>query len=348
MIGDTAVKKELKSGGLIASFPIYDERLDRSAHVYYAPKKVDPKWLLINVVYDDEAFAELTRMRRNILWLTIIGLAVLILIIQLFARNWSKLHHTLMQQHRSDRELQIANNIQQAMLPLDEPTLRGVSAVNVEGCLIPAREVGGDLYNVFIRDNMLFFCIGDTSGKGVPSALIMAVFQTLFHTLAMQESNPANIMHSMNATACRNNPSNMFITLFVGVLDLSTGTLRYCNAGHEKPIFIGQQSPLEIKPNLPIGLFEDTFYEMQQTTIVPGQTLFLYTDGLTEARNAQGHLYGRNRLIELTKQLTEMSPKEIVDATIAEMEHFARNTEQSDDLTILAIRFNNKGELKGI
>lgn len=335
MINDSTVKNVTKSGGSVTSFKFYDEQNGQSCRVYYARKKFDPKWMMVKVVHDNEAFGELAEMQRNILWTTLVGLVVLGIIIKLFARNGRKLQDTLMQQQRTDHELQIANGIQQALLPLDEPSLQGVDEVEVEGRLIPAKEVGGDLYNVFVRDGKLFFCIGDVSGKGVPAALIMAVTQTLFHNIASEENNPARIMERLNVTACRNNKSDMFVTLFIGVLDLATGHLDYCNAGHERPILNGEV--LNSVPNMPIGLFDDFIYEPQETTIAPGMMLTLYTDGLTEAFNAQEQQFGRERFVQLIRRCGGMTPKELVDTAITEVQHFAINTEQSDDLTLLVV-----------
>lgn len=335
MMFDPAVKKEKKSDGWVTTFEFYDEQKDQSGRVYYATKKHEPKWIMVRVAYDDDVFGELAEMQSNIFWTTLVGLLVLGLIIQLFARNSRKLQDTLMLQQRTDHELRIANGIQQALLPYDEPSLRGISDVEVEGCLIPAREVGGDLYNVFVRDGRLYFCIGDVSGKGVPSALIMAVMQTLFHNIASEENNPARIMERMNATACRNNRSNLFVTMFIGVLDLRDGNLDYCNAGHERPVLNGK--PLETIPNMPLGLFDGFIYEMQRTTLVPGEPLTLYTDGLTESLNEQHQLFGRKRAMQLIARCSGMSPKLIVDTVITEVRKYAGQTEQNDDLTLLSI-----------
>lgn len=335
MVVDPTVKKEDKAGDRVTRFFFKNDN-GRKGRVYFARKKFEPHWVLAKVVYDDEAFGELAGMQRNILWMTLAGLVVLGLIIQLFVRYGRKLNNSMVQQERADRELQIANGIQQALLPNDEPSLRGVGEVDVEGRLIPAREVGGDLYNTFVRDGKLFFCVGDVSGKGVPAALIMAVTQTLFHNIASEESNPASIMKRMNDSACRNNRTNMFVTLFIGVLDLRDGRLDYCNAGHERPLLDGQ--PLDVMPNMPIGLFDDFAFEMQTTTITPGATLLLFTDGLTEARNVRNELFGRERVTQLMAR-RGMAPKEVVGSIVDELEVYARDTEQSDDLTLLAIRY---------
>lgn len=339
MICDPTVEKAKRAGGHVTCFRFENEQ-GREGHVYYARKKYEPHWLMVRVEYDDEAFGELDDMQRSIFWATLIGLMVLGLIVHLFARNGRRLEATLMEQHRAAGELQIANGIQQALLPVEDPQMEATTEVSTEGRLIPAKAVGGDLYNVFVREGRLFFCIGDVSGKGVPSALIMAVTQTLFYNIASQENNPAVIMERINATACRNNASNMFVTLFIGVLDLQSGRLDYCNAGHDRPLVNGQL--LDVLPNMPVGLFDDFAYEAQQMTIAPGDTLFLYTDGLTEARNAQGELFGLQRVLQLAARCDGMEPKAMVDAVVAEVKHYAEHTEQSDDLTLLAIKYKHR------
>lgn len=337
MISDPGLNKNSRLGGKVNSFKFYDEVKGCSGRVYYSKKDFQPKWTMVKVVHDDEAFAELADMQLVILWTSLIGLAVLILIIQLFARNARKLQDTLMQQQRTDRELQIANGIQQALLPADEPSLSDIPEIELWGRLIPARDVGGDLYNVFVRDGKLFFCIGDVSGKSVPSALIMAVTQTLFHNVATAESNPARIAARMNVSLCRNNRSSMFVTLFIGVLHLQSGHLDYCNAGHERPML--GDSPLPAVPNMPLGVFSDFDYQPQEATMAPGQTLTLYTDGLTEALNAQHKLFGRRRAMQLIARCSGQTPRQIVDAVVSEVSEYAGTTEQSDDMTLFAIRY---------
>ena len=204
---------------------------------------------------------------------------------------------------------------------------------------------------MFERDGKLFFCIGDVSGKGVPAAIIMAITQALFRNIASHSHHPAHIMEQMNEASCRNNKENIFVTLFVGVLDLPTGRLRYCNAGHEIPIItstitktITSSLPLDAKPNLPIGLFNDFKYEKQETTMQPGDTLFLYTDGLTEARNIRRELFGRERVMRLMETCDTTDAKAFVDNIVMKVQRFADGAEQSDDLTLLAIRYTPKEE----
>ena len=327
-----------------------------------------PHWQIAVVCYDDEVYGSLQELRYRLLLLSLLAFGILLYLVHRFAKDEEKLRSQALEQERMAGELHIANNIQQALLPEEEASMKDIDEVQVEGRLIPAKAVGGDLYNAFVRDGKLFFCIGDVSGKGIPSALIMAIMQALFRNIASREDNPSHIMKRLNETACRNNKANIFVTLFVGVLDLPTGHLHYCNAGHELPILIDhspsqmpagpsdrgsqqcsmfnvQCSMFNAKPNLPVGLFEDFEYEMQTIQLQPGSALFLYTDGLTEARNAKGKLFGRERVEQMIAEVGTTNPKRLVETTIESWQKFIGETEQSDDLTLLAIHYTQSDEL---
>ena len=348
LITDSTVARKQSSSG--RSTVVHFDTGNRDGTIFYAFMKGLPHWKIAVVCYDDEVYASLSQLRFWFMLLMLLAFGVLLFVVWLFARGEKKMAGTnrlleekTREQERITSELQIANGIQQALLPADDPTLKEVSEAQVEGRLVPAKAVGGDLYNVFVRDGKLFFCIGDVSGKGVPAALIMAVTQTLFHSFASRGSNPAHIMNLINESGCRNNKSNMFVTLFIGILDLPTGHLRYCNAGHDVPILIDHSpSMIDVKANLPIGLFADFSYEMQEMVMPPGSTLFLYTDGLTEARNSQRKLFGMERVMQLMTGCSAMTPKQMVDMVIAEVEQFSEHAEQSDDLTLLAISYTPK------
>ncbi len=346
LITDSTVTRRQSDSG--HSKVIYFDYNGREGTVFYANMRGKPHWLMAVVCYDDEVYEPLSRLRLWLLGLMLAAFTILLYVVWRFARGEQimvltnrQLEEKTQEQEHMAAELNVAYVIQQSLLPQAEPSLEGVGEVEVEGLLIPAKAVGGDLYNMFVRNGKLFFCIGDVSGKGVPAALIMSVTQTLFRHVATREDNPARIMEHMNEMACRNNPQNIFVTLFIGVLDLLTGHLRYCNAGHDVPFCIQGQTaePLEAAANIPIGLFDDYDYQMQNATMLPGSTLFLYTDGLTEARNAGRRLFGHKRLTELMAHCAEKNPQEIVSTVIAEVEQFAGPTEQSDDLTLLVIRY---------
>lgn len=341
----TVVRKKSRSG---RSTVIQCSLNGRKATIFYANMKGQPRWQLVEVNYDDEVYGPLWKMRFHIVLLMLLAFGILLYMIVRFIHSEEKLQRRKNEQQRINDELKIANGIQQMLLPAKEPTLTGVDDVQVEGRLIPAKAVGGDLYNAFVRDEKLFFCIGDVSGKGVPAALIMAIVQSLFRNIASRESNPAHIMNQLNEVACRNNESNFFVTMFVGVFDLPTGHLRFCNAGHEPPIIVSKRKSedgqtatesalMEMNPNLPIGLFDDFHYEMQEMDMEKNMALFLYTDGLTEARDAQNKLFGRERALNLISECNTTNPKQMVENVIDRVSLFAQGTEQSDDLTLLAL-----------
>ena len=365
LINDSTAERRLSSNGR-SKIIDFDTR-DRDGSVFVANMRGIPHWQIAVVCYDDEVYGSLQELRYRLLLLSLLAFGILLYLVRRFAKDEEKLRSQALEQERMAGELHIANNIQQALLPEEEASMKDIDEVQVEGRLIPAKAVGGDLYNAFVRDGKLFFCIGDVSGKGIPSALIMAIMQALFRNIASREDNPSHIMKRLNETACRNNKANIFVTLFVGVLDLPTGHLHYCNAGHELPILIdhspsqmpagpsdrgGQQcsmfnvqcSMVNAKPNLPVGLFEDFEYEMQTIQLQPGSALFLYTDGLTEARNAKGKLFGRERVEQMIAEVGTTNPKRLVETTIESWQKFIGETEQSDDLTLLAIHYTQSDE----
>ena len=187
----------------------------------------------------------------------------------------------------------------------------------------------------------LFFCIGDVSGKGMPSAMLMAGTRSFFRAFSGHENNPGLIMQYINESACQGNDTNMFVTLFIGVLDLPTGHLRYCNAGHDVPLILanGQWTCLEAKPHLPIGLFDEMKYNMMETYLQPNSTIFLYTDGLTEAKNCERKQFGIKQVEEVLATCTDTRPQELLETIDKAVRGFVGGAEQSDDLTMLAIRY---------
>ena len=204
--------------------------------------------------------------------------------------------------------------------------------------------MGGDIFDFYIRDEKLFFCIGDVSGKGVPASLLMAVARSLFRTLSMHEPHPERIISQMNDRMAEDNEQNMFVTFFLGVLDLPTGRLRYCNAGHNAPLLlieknnVKQKAFLPCDSNLPIGTMGGWKFTQQETTIEAGTTLFLYTDGLTEAEDMNQQLFGEERMVDAIP--FSANSQEIISKMTEAVFAFAGDAEQSDDLTMLVIRYN--------
>ena len=254
-----------------------------------------------------------------------------------------ELKTTTANKERIEGELRIAHDIQMGMIPKIFPPYPDRNDIDIYATLTPAKEVGGDLYDFLILDEKFYFVIGDVSGKGVPASLLMAVCRNLFRTFAGQGFTPQQIVNSINNTMGESNESGMFITLFVGVIDLKTGHLSFCNAGHNPPVIIdreGKATFMELVPNIPAGLFDGFDFEAQEYPSVDGITLFLYTDGLTEAENKEKALYGDDHLIEFLTSKHDIVAKDLVEQTAQSVTAHADGAEQSDDLTIMAIRIN--------
>ena len=329
--------EELKADGDKKGNVILKDEQGKKKHVYFTPVGGKTDWILINVLDDGEVFNKLRMIRFSLLLPLMIGMFFAGFIVYRSSRNLERLRKVNAEKERIDNELRVATNIQKEMLPKQSPKTKR-DDIAIFGSLVPAREVGGDLFDYFIRDEKLFFCIGDVSGKGVPSALVMTVIHSLFRMASAHENNPAYMMQTINETSCKGNESNIFVTLFIGILDLPTGHLCYCNAGHDIPIIVGREA-LDAKANLPLGLFDDFTYQMQETILESGSMLFLYTDGLTEAKNRQRKQFGLDRVHAVLKDATDLSPEQLLEKMTQEVHAFVEGAEQSDDLTMLAIRY---------
>lgn len=247
-----------------------------------------------------------------------------------------ELKDTTAQKASIERDLHIASQIQMGMLPKDFPE-------RIYATLTPAKDVGGDLFDFHIRDGKLFFCIGDVSGKGVPASLFMAVTRSVFRTVSAREDMPNHIMDSLNKTMVEMNETNMFVTLFIGVLDLATGNMHYCNAGHDAPLLVGAGvGELPCDSNIPVGFMPDWKYSLQEAEIYSGTTIFLFTDGLTEAENIEHKLFGMDRVKETAEaalSAQNQEPRKIIACMTDAVHQFVADADQSDDLTMMAIQF---------
>ena len=254
----------------------------------------------------------------------------------------SDLQTTTASKERLQSELKIAHDIQMGMIPTVFPQRQDL---DLFASMTPAKEVGGDLYDFIIEGDQLFFIIGDVAGKGVPASLYMAVTRTLFRNLAGNYQSAANIVREMNHAIASTNDSFIFVTVFVGVLDLKTHYLTYCNAAHNAPVMItteGACSLLEVETNLPIGVEDRYNYGEQQVDFPPGSALLLYTDGLTEAMyfSSDGNrkLFGEDRVLHDVEKNSKASAIEVIDFLKQHVSVFADGTEQSDDLTMMFLR----------
>lgn len=254
-----------------------------------------------------------------------------------------ELKDTTAQKASIERDIHIASGIQMGMLPENFPTKEDRDDVQLFASLTPAKDVGGDLFDFYFRDDKLFFCIGDVSGKGVPASLFMAVTRAVFRTVSSHESMPDRIMTSINMTMGEMNKTHMFVTLFVGVLDLPTGHLHYCNAGHDAPLLVGNEiHELQCDSNIPVGFMPSWKYTLQETLIPQGTTIFLFTDGLTEAMNINYEQFQMERVNEVAARALaqqQLEPKQIISMMTDAVHQFVGDAEQSDDLTMMAIQY---------
>ena len=262
---------------------------------------------------------------------------------QLELNNYiANLKMTMSAKEKIESELRIARNIQMSMLPKVFPPFPDYKQLDLFAVLHPAKEVGGDLYDFFMKDELFYFVIGDVAGKGVPASLLMAVTLTLFRSVAANTESPAAVIQSLNASLTDNYPSNMFITMFAGVLDLKTGLLRYCNAGHNPPVVIapnGECNWLKITPNLPIGVMKEFIFEEQSLTLANSSSLILYTDGITEAENVQQQLYGKDRLLDAIRKNQKLAPCAMIETLLSYLGNYVNNCEPSDDIALMVIEY---------
>jgi len=310
---------------------IFDEEIDATG------------WHLSIIIPEDILYANLHRIGLLITILMLLSLALLIFILYRSAASFFKLVEVNTQKERMEGELEIAQTIQNAMLPKVFPPFADRPDLNLYGVVRPAKEIGGDLYDFYVRHNKLFFCVGDVSGKGIPASLVMAMIRSLFRSVTAHEERAEFIMRHMNDPLTEQNEQDMFATLFVGVLDLETGTLNYCNAGHNAPVLKknvhAQLGLIECDANLPIGIVSGYEYTGQSTHLNQGDMLFLYTDGLTEAENGAHEQFGEQLMLDVLADADGLQPRELVETMYNSVEHFVAGAPQSDDLTMLAIRF---------
>ncbi len=257
----------------------------------------------------------------------------------------SELKTTTAANQHYESELNIARNIQLAMVPTKFPTPEDFdkNGFELHALLHPAKAVGGDLYDFFTKEGKLYFAVGDVSGKGVPASLFMAITKSAFRFTTNLSTSMQQVMNNINAVVAEGNASNMFVTLFIGMIDLASGVLHYCNAGHNPIVIIdkdGNAKFLHARPNLAVGLFDDFQYQEEHLTLERGSRLIIYTDGVTEAENKAKQLFGDDRLIECTNGTPfEKSSKEVIDNIISSIHEFTNGAEQNDDITILSVKY---------
>ncbi|MBE6253740.1 MAG: hypothetical protein E7109_09560 [Bacteroidales bacterium] len=308
--------------------------------VFYTPIE-HTGWIMSIVIPESVIYAGIRRIALMVGLLQVLGIMMIILIISSVFKNQKELNEINAQKDRMEGELQVASNIQMSMVPKIFPPFPNRDDLDMSAFLVPAKEVGGDLYDFFIRDEKLHFCIGDVSGKGVPASLLMAVTRTQYRTLATHYDSPSRIVTSINDGMTDMNDNNMFVTFFCGILDLETGLLKYCNAGHNAPYILTDAiRELDVKPNLPLGIMDGMVFEEQEVMMRYDDALFLYTDGLNEAENINHDQFGDEgiRAVLHTRRDADGHLKAMEKAVI----DFRGEADQSDDLTMLFIHYLKK------
>lgn len=342
----------------------YDSKYNYIFMCSYSLPVHDAKGNVIAALAADVPLRELSQMatkfysnqRRAVILnylLQILGLILLLVIIARTFRNMKRLQTLDAEKQRFSSELSVARDIQQSMIPKSFLGHPERDDIEIYASLSPVREVGGDFYDFLVRDNHLIFCIGDVSGKGVPAALLMTVSRALFRTEAEREADDsvgregklfaAAIVQRMNRILCNERSNGYFVTMFVGALNLLTGDLDYCNAGHEAPIL--GDTLLPVIPNLPVGALSDWVYEGQTGKIKPNQMLFLYTDGLSEARDTRDQQFSRRKVLDMVCQSTGLAPQELVEIMENEVARHAKDAVQSDDITMMAVKWKKASNM---
>ena len=260
---------------------------------------------------------------------------------------YNQLEETTTAKERIESELRIAREIQMGMVPHVFNAFPEQLGIDLYASMTPAKEVGGDLYDFFLRDKKLYICVGDVSGKGVPASMTMAVAVNLFRSLAKEGLTPAHIATRINDTLSTDNENSIFVTMFIAEIDLDTGRMDFCNAGHNPPVIINNQLKpgdpnrsyfIDMESNAPVGLWPELEYIGESIDNIKGNMLLIYTDGLTEAENDLQEQHGEERLLELVRKDKLVSAESTVNMILSDVATHVGSAGQSDDLTILCLK----------
>lgn len=322
---------------------------DNDALFYFTPIN-RTGWTITIECPNNEIMDSITSMKRKT---TTIAIVSILFMIVCFVWLFNRMQGVALAKASIDGELKIASGIQLDMLPKGYPAFPERDDIDVCGYICPAKSVGGDIYDYFIRDDKLYFAIGDVSGKGVPAALFMAVIHALIRNVTQHMSDPAHIIMALNDALAERNDHNMFCTMFIGVLDLNKGKLDYCNAGHCAPLLMlknGDVHPLDVAVNIALGVIEKFPYKGQTYSMQGGDGIFLYTDGVSEAENHEKVLYGDKAIVKSLRfnpnspNDTKLNASGVIEMVINDLSKHVEDADQSDDITMLMVQFNKHQE----
>lgn len=319
-----------------------------SESLLYFEKVPRTRWTICIECPVEEIYSESNALGRHMLIIAIISVLLLTIC---FRYLYKRLAKATVANADIESDLNVATKVQMSILPKDQPAFPDRSDIDVYGFLKPAQSVGGDLYDYLVRNDKLFFCIGDVSGKGVPASLFMFAITTFFHNIARTTNSTSEIASTLNNAIASKNKDMTFCTFFVGILDLKTGVLEYCNAGHDGPVIVstdenGKETArfLDVKSNLAIGIMGDYPYQEQRCELKSGDTIFLFTDGVTEAQGAHRHLFGLDATLNAVKNACAVDSP-VADKVNSVYDAILKHTageDQSDDITMLMVKYNGR------
>ena len=327
-----------------------DSQMKISAH--YRNLNID----IINIVPKDEIYSTVWHRIFTVFLICIVGLTIIALLVhRSFTRAQKRLALTIEKSNKEEMvlkkiedELAIAARIQKKMLTQPDVGVHLVpdegTSVDIISKIIPAREVGGDLYEYRMEGHNLIFCVGDVSGKGIPASVIMTKCCTLFHAYVSDTDNPnpADMLRYLNTQLCRENETAMFVTMWAGVLDMRDGTLRYSSAGHNSPVLLSckqEVQEVQVVQGMPLGLFDDSEYKNASCRLHTDDALVLYTDGITEAEDSEHRLFGNDRLLATCRSVESHCPTVVCDNILQAVNEHVQGYAQSDDITLLCLNF---------
>ncbi len=250
-----------------------------------------------------------------------------------------ELKTTTAQKASIENELKVASDIQMSMVPRIFPAFPNRKDIDLFASMTPAKEVGGDLYDFFVQKESIYFCVGDVSGKGIPASLFMAITRNRFRIIAQQGHTPVEIATEINIFLSKDNDKGMFVTMFIGMIDLKTGRLDYCNCGHNAPVIDGHFLKMAYD-NQPLGLWEDDPFEGESIENIRGRQLLIYTDGLNEAENSKHELLGNARLLELMADTQSLDSRQVIAMLKEAVEQHRNGADPNDDLTLMCLRLS--------
>ena len=319
-------------GRVVLSSDSIQEMPDSTQNLIYRGKVGNRGSQLLIAVPIKEIYSKIINMSLISGLLLLLTALLILYILHRAVRSAFKLQAATFHNEVMNKELSIANDIQMGMVRAKELNL---PEVELYASMKPAKAVGGDLYDYDVIDGRLFFCVGDVSGKGIPAALFMTTAVNLFRMAIKSQTDTAAIATQMNELLSQNNRRSMFVSMFIGVVDLKTGVLNFCNAGHNPPVVDGRF--MEVKANIPLGLVGDMVFESETYSNIIGKPLFFYTDGLNEAKSIDNEQFGNERLLSELKAKPFKSCSERVEWMRSAVEKHTEGAEPSDDMTMMCI-----------